>query len=215
MKIEITDKELKTLKSYNFHTAIYVPHNHPNARKILEELSRTEELQAPRKTSIQDIYLMLRLLGLKHLAYIFETPPSKPWNKTSKNIRMHSSTIYYYIVFPSSILKTRVVKAELNKLRKWVEENSPQTPELRGLVRRLVETKIRAALIKFPKNLKDPAGKWRQIATKKVAPKSQEQWLQEYRERYQDLKTVATALTKTLQLTEKYQTNLLILLDSQ
>lgn len=215
MKKEITEEELKRLKSYSFQIRVLIPHSHRNAQEILEELSRTEELQAPRKTSIQDIYLMLRLLGLKHLAYIFETPPSKPWNKTSKNIRMRSSTIYYYIVFPSSILKTRVVKAELNKLRKWVEENSPQTPELRGLVRRLVETKIRAALIKFPKNLKDPAGKWRQIATKKVAPQSQEQWLQEYRERYQDLKTVATALTKTLQLTEKYQTNLLILLDSQ
>lgn len=213
MKTEITDHDLKRLRSYNFHIVIYVPHNHPNAQKILEELSNTEELQASRKTPIQDIYLMLRLLGLKHLAYIFETPPRKPWNKTSRNIHMYSSTIYYYIVFPSSILKGRIVKAELRKLQKWVDENDPRSPDLKQLVRKLVETKIRAALIKLPKNMKDPGEKWKQIVLKKVAPKNQEEWFQEYRERYQDLKTMAMTLTKALQLSEKYQANMLIMLN--
>jgi len=110
MKPAITDEELKRLESYPFWIEIFASHLDPNAEKILKELKAVEELKDVKKIPLFDTYIMLRLLGLKYLAYILETPPRKPWNKTTKYIHQQCGTINYYITIPSWVLDARLVK---------------------------------------------------------------------------------------------------------
>jgi len=171
---------------------------------VLEELRGVEELAVVKKMALFEVYASLRLLGFRRLAYVFERPPRRPWNKTSREIYQQCGTINYYITIPSWLLDQRVVKAELKKFVEWIESTSSQSEEFRSLVRKVLDTWARAILLKYPEDLKDPEGRWREDALEGVMPRGPLEWKEEYEERYENLRIVATALAKAQELSDKY-----------
>ena len=214
MKREISDEELKRFRPYVFYIDIFVPNRYADSPKIIKELQEIEELMDAWELPLFEVYASLRLLGLKHLAYIFERPPRKPWNKTSEKIYLHCGTIYYYITVPSWLLDERIIKYEINKLWSWINNTSPRDKEFQELARKIVELRARRSILAFPEDLKDPEGNWKKLAVEDDIPKDEIEWKLEYESQYEKLKTVALALAKTRELAKKYGVYLLLTLMS-
>ena len=88
--------------------------------KIIEKIN---ESIPSRRYELQEVYATLKELGYTHLAYLFEFPPSRPWNPTTKNIRKHKYTLYDSYAFPGELLCSTRLRKELQKLR---AENIPK-----------------------------------------------------------------------------------------
>ena len=86
----------------------------------------------------------------------------------------------------------------------WIGSTGPCSGEFGSLVRGVLDTWARAILLKYPEDLKDPEGRWKREALKGVVPRGDLEWREEFEERYENLKIVATALAKALELSDKY-----------
>lgn len=70
-----------------------------------------------------DLYVWLRLLGLRYLAYLFEFPKGEPWDDVSRGIERYTYVGYYSYAFNSYVLSLPEVRREVGRLKEWLEGN--------------------------------------------------------------------------------------------
>ena len=198
MEGEIAEEELARLESYVFLPQVYVWSGEVRVRELLEEL---EELKAAEKVELLDVYFSLRLLGYRHLAYLVELPQGEPWDEASERVRWARGLVAGSIVFPSWILYEDALRRGLEELWTWLEHTDWRSVEFGRLVEGVMDLWLRY-------------GEARHRARPElVAQPRREEWGEEDRlDLYGELNLFTRTLRGALEVADRHEANLLIVL---
>ena len=191
---EPSTEELKKIDTYPFIYRVYICANSPDAEKALTELKTT----TTEKIALSDIYLTLKLLGYKYLAYIFQAPQTKPWDQASQQINNLRTTVYNSYAYHAGILFIDKVEEELDKLEKWLKQTTWRNPEFRKTAQQVIKLDAEINTLKYG------------TEPQELLPTTNRELEEQIQTIYNELKETINALQKTRKTLQKHRVDAII-----
>lgn len=131
-KAVVPDRLLERFEDLGFRFTVYLAHGDAARPGLWAILESVREGMAGEHVAL-DLYAWLRLLGLRHLAYLFEFPMGRPWDGVSREMREGTLLHRGDRVFGADLLALPEVREEVGRLLDFLGGNPPGSGEFRRL----------------------------------------------------------------------------------